>query len=297
MRALSSPPHKVDWVALSATSVEILGSLYKDSTDAKRLVDMAGIPTEFIHFDAKMRNVWHEVVTEARKRTRLGRLLASAHMEYGERGDLAALLAEVRLAEQPATGLQNASASDGVPGGRSAQVPPNWAASVEEKLEYFKTSIVLLESYLNKYKEASEFYGRSTLFSREVRQLQALLPQGDSEAASHALYLRHWNANSGDVLESYSELSSVMVEEWLAQIEPPLVRVKPEFVDDYERKSGEAARCIDDLTGGFDERSATTVLQLLSKAKVMEIFWATVARGLYLRIDERFRKMAERLEG
>lgn len=297
MQASWSSIQCVDWDCLLAEAEDILRHLYDNAIGARRLADKAGIPAGFVHFDGEMVNVWHDVVREAHKRTRLARLLELAQKEYEESERLRLLLFEVRAAQEAATGIRNAPAPAGMTGGRAAPVPPNWAASVEEKLEYFKTAIVLLESYLDKYKEASEFHGRSTLLSREVRQLQALLPQGGSEAASSAVYVRHWNANSGDVLESYSEISNVMVDDWLAQIQPPLVRVTPELVEDYERKSREAGGYVDKLTEGFDERSAAIVLQLLSKAKAMEIFWGTVARALYSRIDERFREMAERLEG
>ena len=267
---------------------DCLVDLYPEPADAERLVDTAEIPRGNLTFDDTPINRWHKIVREARKQQRLTALLEAALTDYSSDARLPSLLTRAKAQFNPtstqarlSTAGSEADTSVEKPSATPAssfesRVPPDWATSTADKLAYLKQAIAFLEAHFEQFKQASDTYGRCVLFSKEVRRLQLVPLQRVSVQtdvlAVHDLY---WNANSGDVLDSYTEVTKTMVESWLDVIDPPLRRISTEMVNNYEEKSRRASECIGKLSQGFDEDSRSILLDLFASAKAREMLCST----------------------
>jgi thymidylate kinase len=67
---------------------KILARLYSNEEGARRVVEHAGIPVEFVKFAGNPINMWFGIITEARKRQLIGTLVDVALKDYAKDSDL-----------------------------------------------------------------------------------------------------------------------------------------------------------------------------------------------------------------
>jgi hypothetical protein len=69
---------------------QVLARLYPSEDDARRVVDLAGIPLAFVKFTGNAVVMWFAIIQEAAKRKRVGSLIDVALTDYSDDADLVA---------------------------------------------------------------------------------------------------------------------------------------------------------------------------------------------------------------